>query len=133
MQIMHKNRKPWLKAEKKLALALYYKSPSTYTYMRKNGIILPGESTIRLWLSSIRYTAGFSTKYIEQIKHKTHEMTNEEKRCVILLDEISIMKAIEYNKVLDEIEGFEDLGSLGRTDTFGSHALVIMIRGLYKN
>jgi len=43
------------------------------------------------------------------------------------------MKSIEYNKVLDKIEGFEDLGQLGRTSKFASHALVIMIRGLYKN
>lgn len=50
-----------------------------------------------------------------------------------MLDKVSIMKSIEYNKVLDEIEGFEDLGELGRTDTFGSHELVIMVRGLYKN
>lgn len=41
------------------------------------------------------------------------------------------MKTIEYNKVLNEIEGFEDLGTLGRTNKLGSHALVIMVRGLY--
>jgi len=43
------------------------------------------------------------------------------------------MKSIEYNKILHKIEGFEDLGQLGRTNTFASHALVIMIRVLYKN
>lgn len=42
------------------------------------------------------------------------------------------MKCIEYNKYLDFIEGFEDIGpSLGRTNNIGSHALVIMLRGLY--
>jgi hypothetical protein len=51
----------------------------------------------------------------------------------ILLDEGSILKAIEYNKALDVIEGIEDLGSLGRTDKVDSHALVLMIRGLYIN
>jgi len=133
MQIMHKKRKPWSKAEKKLALAIYYKSPSTYKYMKKNGIILPGESTVRHWLNSINYTTGFPPKYMEQIKNKTLDMSYDEKKCVILLDEVSIMKAIEYNKSLDEIEGFEDLGSLGRTNKLGSHALVLMVRGLYKN
>lgn len=70
---------------------------------------------------------------MEQIQLKTSNFTYDEKKCVILLDEVSIMKSIEYNKVLDEIEGFEDLGQLGRTDKFASHALVFMIRGLYKN
>lgn len=51
-------------------------------------------------------------KYMEQIKLKTSNFTYDEKKCVILLDEVSIMKSIEYNKVLDKIEGFEDLGQL---------------------
>lgn len=60
-------------------------------------------------------------------------MTYDEKKCVILLDEVSIMKSVEYNKIIDEIEGFEDLGSIDRTQKLGSHALAIMVRGLIKN
>ena len=30
MQVLHKNRKPWTRAEKNLSMSLYYKSPSTY-------------------------------------------------------------------------------------------------------
>lgn len=133
MQLIHRKQKPLSINEKKVALSLYYKSPSTYKYMRKNGIVLPGESTVRRWLNSINYETGYSIKYMEQIKIKTSNFMYDEKKCVILLDEVSIMKSIEYNKVLDEIEGFEDLGQLGRTDKFASHALVIMFRGLYKN
>jgi len=56
-------------------------------------------------------------------------MKGNEKKCAILLDEVAIMKYIEYNKILDEIEGFEDLGTLGRTNKLGSQALVFMVRG----
>jgi len=101
--------------------------------MRRNGIILPGESTVRSWLNSINFQPGFSSLYLEQILLKTSEMTMCDKKCVIMLDEVSIMKAVEYNKFLDYIEGFEDLGPLGRNDKIGTHALVIMVRGLYKN
>lgn len=133
MQIMHKKRKPWKSTEKKVALSLYYKSPSAYKYLRKNGIVLPGECTVRRWLNSINYATGFSEKYLEQIKLKISDMSYDGKKCVILLDEVSIMKSLEYNKIIDEIEGFEDLGSIGRTQKLGSHALVIMVRGLIKN
>lgn len=133
MQINHKLRKPWSIEEKKLSLSLYYKSPSTYKFMRRNKIILPGESTVRRWLNSISYLTGFSPRYMEQIQLKVSTMSYQEKKCTILLDEVNIMKAIEYNKTLDIIEGYEDLGNLGRTDKIGSHALVIMIRGLYIN
>ncbi|KAL4126559.1 hypothetical protein QTP88_010780 [Uroleucon formosanum] len=46
---------------------------------------------------------------------------------------MAIKKYVEYNKSLDEVEGFEDLGSLGRSNKPGSHALVVTIRGLYIN
>lgn len=59
---------------------------------------------------------------MEQILLKVSNMTYQEKQCIVLLDEISIMKSIEYNKSKDEIEGYEDLGTLGRTDKIGSHA-----------
>jgi len=133
MQILHKKRKPWSNSEKKISLSLYYKSPSTYKYMRRNGINLPGESTVRRWLNTINFQPGFSVPYLEQIQLKISDMSLYEKKCVIMLDEVSIMKAVEYNKFIDLIEGIEDLGPLGRTDKIGTHALVIMVRGLYKN
>ncbi|XP_025192284.1 uncharacterized protein LOC112592447 [Melanaphis sacchari] len=133
MQMLHNNRKPWTKTEKKLALSIYYKSPSTYKYMRKQGVVLPGESTVRRWLKSIEYTPGFINDYLNEIKTKVSAMLFTDRKCVILLDEMSILKYIEYNKALDMIEGFEDLGPLGRSSNYAKHALVIMVRGLYKN
>jgi len=133
MQLLHKRRKPWFKTEKNMALSLYYKSPSTYKFMRKNGIILPGETTVRRWLNSISFSTGFPKAYMDQIRLKISGMSENEKKCTILLDEVAIMKTLEYNKVLDEIEGYEDLGTLGRTNKIGSQALVVMVRGLYSN
>lgn len=37
MHMLHKNREPRTKAEKKFALSIYYKSPSTYEYTRRHG------------------------------------------------------------------------------------------------
>lgn len=79
MQLLHKKRKKWLINEKKIALSLYYKSPATYKFMRRNDIILPGESTIRRWLNSINYSTGFPLKYMEQIKLKISGMKGNEK------------------------------------------------------
>lgn len=83
MQIMHKKRKPWKSTEKKVALSLYYKSPSAYKYLRKNGIVLPGEFTVRHWrtvnIHSIHYATGFSEKYLKQIKLKISDMVYDEK------------------------------------------------------
>lgn len=133
MQVLHKNRRPWTKAEKNISLSLYYKSPSAYNYMRKNGNLLPAERTIRRWLNSILYLPGFVKEYLDQIKLKVSSMSDSDKKCTILFDEMEIMKCIEYNKSIDLIEGFEDMGPLGRFPKYSKHALVIMVRGLYSN
>lgn len=54
------------------------------------------------------------------------------KKCVVLLDEVALMKCLEFNKSLDYIEGFQDLGEFGRSAKLSKNALVIMIHGLYQ-
>ncbi|KAF0721506.1 Transposable element P transposase, partial [Aphis craccivora] len=98
---------------------------------RKRAIIR--ESTVRRMLQSIAYVPGFLSEYSDQLVLKIKAMSEVEKKCVILFDEMAIMKCIEYNKNMDMIKSFEDKGPLGRSSKYAKHALVIMIRGLYKN
>jgi len=60
-------------------------------------------------------------------------MSYIDKKCLVLLNEMAISKCIEYNKTIDLIEGFQDLGSLGRNSKLAKHTLVIMVRGFYTN
>jgi len=46
MQLKDRCR-PWTLNEKNLALNLYYKSPTAYTFLRTQKVNLPGPSTIR--------------------------------------------------------------------------------------
>lgn len=133
MQILHKRRQPWTNIERKVTFSIFYKSLSTYKYMRKNNIILPGERTLQRWLNAIKYTPGFSHEYLSQIKNKVSIMSEQQNKCTILLDEVALMKCFEYNKTLDLIEGYQDLGPYGRSPIISKHALVFMIRGLYEN
>jgi hypothetical protein len=54
-------------------------------------------------------------------------MSNEEKYCSIIFDEMKIKSFLEYSKYLDMVEGFEDLGHRGRTKKLASQAMVFMI------
>jgi hypothetical protein len=47
MQLHHKPRTQWLSDEKNTAISMYYKSPSMYKFLRKNGVILPSVSIIK--------------------------------------------------------------------------------------
>lgn len=72
----------------------------------------PGVSIIRRWLKLIEYLPGFVEEYIRQIKLKVSTMSYTDKKWVILLNEMAISKYMEYNKTIDLIEGFQDLGTL---------------------
>lgn len=131
MQLLHKRRSKWLKTEKELALGLYYKSPSAYRYLLNLNIVLPALSTIRGWISCSKFLPGISAKLFKQISMKVKNMTADEKVCILCYDEMSIRKYLEYSKIIDQIEGFEDSGVFGRSTKFGKEALVFMVRGLY--
>jgi hypothetical protein len=130
MQLKHQNHSKWDDNEKNLALSLYYKSPSTYRFMRERGFKLPSVTLIRKWISVYNVHSGFTEDVFQKLAIKSSSMSEEEKETVLLFDEMSIRKSLEYNPKLDVVEGFEDLGPLGRRNVPATHALVFLIRGL---
>jgi len=52
-------------------------------------------------------------------------------RIALLFDEMAIKDGLLYDKVRDEVEGLEDLGSaIGTRGSFATSALVFMARGI---
>lgn len=64
---------------------------------------------------------------------KVDSMTHEETFCTLIFDEMKIKRFLEYSKVLDVVEGYEDLGTFGRSSAMASQAMVFMIRGIYSS
>jgi len=77
------------------------------------------------------FLPGFVSEYNSKLTLMSKVMSEQEKKCVVLIDEMSIKTCLEYNKSLDFIEGYEDLGHLGRSEKSAKLVLVVMIRGLY--
>ncbi|KAL4112917.1 hypothetical protein QTP88_016632 [Uroleucon formosanum] len=73
-----------------------------------------------------------SKKIFMYASNVVSSMKESDKKCSVLFDEVAIMKHIEYNKSLDLIEGFEDIGVLGRFPKYAKHALQQCIFS-YKN
>jgi len=130
MQLRNK-RRPWTIEEKNLALSLFYKSPTSYNFLRLQRVNLPSPSTVRRWIGLSKYLPGFNKLFLSHLKRKFEFKTYKDKICSVCFDEISIKELLEYSKNFDFIEGFEDLGRLGRTSKTANTALVFMARGVY--
>ncbi|KAL4085131.1 hypothetical protein QTP88_027423 [Uroleucon formosanum] len=136
MQIARKksSTKSWSQKEKQLALSLFYKSPSAYKFLYfSKQINLPGLTSIKRWIGNIKCLPGLNNALFKQLKTKVDSMSSQEKYCTLVFDEMKIKNFLEYNKYLDLVEGYEDLGSKGRTNKFAGQAMVFMIRGLYSS
>lgn len=133
MQLYHKPRSPWLIDEKTTAIAMYYKSPSMYRFLRKKNVNLPSTSIIKKWLEDFKSTPGYNKKLFVRLKKKVTTMTKTEKFCCFILDEMSIKEALEFSRHEGYIEGFEDLGEFGRRPVSAKQVLVIFVRGVYSD
>ncbi|KAF5281927.1 hypothetical protein FQR65_LT14453 [Abscondita terminalis] len=134
MQLLNKKRINWTREQKEFALSLYYKSPGAYKFMiQKLGFNMPALRTIQFWLKVTNLRTGLDTNLSKRLICKAQTMTEKEKICAVLFDELSLKPKLEYNQSTDLIEGYEDLGSLGRNNKIANTALVFFIRGLIFN
>lgn len=130
MQLNHKKRIPWEQDEKEFAISTFYRSPSLYRTWLKQGFKLPSEKTVRKWINIMNLAPGITSEVKEKFKQKVDCMSEHEKQCILIFDEIAIKKWLSYNSKTDEEEGRQDLGELGRDKCLASQALVFMVRGL---
>ncbi|XP_055858807.1 uncharacterized protein LOC129921140 [Episyrphus balteatus] len=133
-QLFHKSHAPWAPKQKDLFLNLFYKSPACYTFMLSAGFKLPSVSSVYRWHSEIRLKTGLNESITDMLSKKSKEMTDMDKKCVLLFDEMAIKPELEYNIKDDIIYGFNDFGEYGgREDKIASKAMVFTLRGLNKN
>lgn len=130
MQLRHQQHCVWSDEEQNMALSIYYKSPSTYRFLRERGFKLPCVTLIQKWVNVYNVSPGFPTEVEQKLQKKADSLSNEERQCVLMFDEMSIKTSLDYDVKEDLIEGFEDLGPLGRTNNIANHALLFMLRGL---
>jgi len=127
-------RKPkgrrWNFEEKMLALSLLKRSPKSYSFLR---LLLPFPSrrTLQSVLSTVHFAAGINAHVFGALQHSLKKMSDRDRYCCLLFDEMSIRKDVRFNQKLDCIEGYEDYGT-ERTCNIANHALVFMVRGLHR-
>lgn len=101
--------------------------------MLKMGFVMPAVVTIQKWHTFLRFEAGVSEIVLNILRKKVDQMKESDRRCVLLFDEMSCKKELEYNVKDDVIYGFKDLGESSRKSKVSSSVLFLMLRGLNLN
>ena len=115
---------------KEFALTLHFYSPRAYKFVRK-APHLPHPATIRSWCVNINCEPGFLEKPFSYIGKKVTKGQND---CIILLDEMSIKKQVQWDQKTSKFIGRVDYGGIKaeEVDTETTNVLVIMACGLQK-
>ena len=117
-------------SDKMLALSIFYQSRKAYRLLSKL-LALPSKCTLQKSLQNTNIAPGFNDAIFQPLKLKVTTMHQNDKYVSLVFDEMSLKSALVYNKDLDHIEGFENLGELGSSHFVADHALAFMVRGLY--
>ncbi|XP_076232906.1 uncharacterized protein LOC143178257 [Calliopsis andreniformis] len=128
MQAVRKGRR-YTTDEKILAIALLKQSSKSYRLLRML-CNLSSATTLKKMLRKIPIKTGISQAVMKHLRGQADTMSAQEKLCVLMWDEISLMPHVDYDVNEDEIISFEDWGTR-RTSRFADHALVFMLRGLH--
>lgn len=95
----------------------------------KKKMILPSRNTLQRMVQHIPRNPGFHEFTFKKIKEISATLSETDKCCTILLDEMSVQRHLFYDSKKDYIIGFHDTGTT-RKKLIANNALVIMVRGI---
>ncbi|XP_045784266.1 uncharacterized protein LOC123880269 [Maniola jurtina] len=135
MQLTQTNKdkfgRRYSKEEKIFSLAFYKMDPRAYRWLR-NMIVLPAPVTLSRMISRANLKPGVNVSIFSHLKKRGSKMSETDKLCVILFDEMALCPHFDYNKKKDLIRGFVDSGKKAE-NKIADHVLVFMLRGVVKN
>lgn len=122
----------WDTDSKIIALRLYKRSPTCYKLLRRM-MCLPAPSTLKSLLNRFKLSVGINQQIFKTLQKKASKSEgSSENEYVLMWDEMSIKKNLQYNPKEDMIEGFQDHSNQGRSPAIASYALVFMVAGIRK-
>jgi hypothetical protein len=121
----------WNLEEKILALTLLKRSRKCYALLQTL-FPLPSGRTLQSLLNTVRFRTGINPHVFDALRLSVQKMSEIDRYCCLLFDEMSIRENVRFNQKLDCIEGFEDHGSERRNREVANHALVFMVRGVHR-
>ncbi|CAH0405002.1 unnamed protein product [Chilo suppressalis] len=132
MQFRETKKKPkgrrFTLEEKILSLSFYKRSPKAYTLLHKS-FTLPSGKSLRNLLGKVKILLGINKPIFKKIRDTVAELSNSDRLCIIMFDEMSINPQVHYDANIDQLKGF---ATVGNKNKIADHALSFMVRGIKK-
>nr|CAI5860033.1 unnamed protein product [Callosobruchus analis] len=93
---------------------------------------LPSRRTLLSILNKIPFKCGVNENSFKQLETTAKDMKSLEKYRILMFDEMTLQTELQYNSIGDFIEGFVDFGQGERRINYANHALVFMLKGIYR-
>lgn len=104
-----------------MALALFKSSGAAYRLLSR-WFNLPSRHTLRRLLKNVVMRPGINRFLLDNLKNAIKGMRPRDRLCMLLLDEMSLLPHVAYDKHSDELIGIAN-------GVICDHALVFMVRG----
>lgn len=116
----------------------FYSSPSGYKFLRNQKLLpLPCVDTIRKHLLAIKGECGFDNSFFKLLKKKFLHKTIDQKKGILLLDEVFLRTSLSVNSRNLTYTGLENFGneiySKTESSELADHGLVFMWQSLADN
>ena len=92
---------------------------------------LPSTRTIKRFNSDKTSRAGWCPAMEKILENISSQLSTEDKTCVLAFDETEMQRELTYNRKSDIVDGYVDLGHLGRRTDVAEKVLVFVLRGLF--
>jgi hypothetical protein len=130
MNLLHARRTKYKDDEKQFSLNAQFKAPRLCDNWRDEGIVLPHRSTILSWVNKINLRPGISSEHGNFLRERIATLNERQRHVTLMLDDIVIKSQLSYDQKSDSIEGYQDLGHLGRKPVAATHITTFMVRGI---
>ncbi|XP_058974994.1 uncharacterized protein LOC131801046 [Musca domestica] len=124
-------RKVYTKKERDIAQNIYFRGARCYKFMRENiKFNLPSPRSLGRWQHIRSLNPGIDIAVVNSLKAQVQNMSERERICFVVHDEVEIKPVLEYNKAEDVVDGFEDFGKNRRSKEMARRCLFFMIKGI---
>lgn len=118
--------------QKELACNINYKSNGAYNYLQNElKLHLPTSRSLYNYNKLKKISPGFDSKLIQCLKEVLIEFRGRvdgSLEIILIFDEITLRRELEYNTSSHDIDGFVDYG-FERTEEIGKQGLVFLVSG----